>query len=289
MLLGVPSGGRVCGVVEPSSTLHAVASTVMPIATHTKRFITLYGRSPVAGWATMPGRWNAIVIWALAAGCSAGGAVTESTTRPSDAVVSTTRVAPPSSTAPAAAATTTTSPRPLFYVFPFSGRKVSYGRRHHDYPATDVFGCGTAVVAPIAGVIDQTRTVDPWVPKTNDPATRGGKYVAMLGDDGVRYYFAHLERVEVQPGDAVRAGDPLGIMGQTGNARKSACHTHFGISWPCDRNEWAVRRGEVWPWKYLDAWRTGEQLSPVDEVAAAEAKNPDACTLAGLTPTAADA
>ena len=54
-------------------------------------------------------------------------------------------------------------------------------------------------------------------------------------------------------------------------------------------NEWAVRRGEVWPWKYLDAWRTGEQLSPVDEVTAAEAANPDGCNLAGLATSAGDA
>lgn len=234
----------------------------------------------------MPALWNAIVICALTAGCSAGAAVTESTPPGATPVVTSTEVAPPSSTAPA---TTTTLPRPLFYVFPFTGNKVSYGHRHHDYPATDVSGCGANVVAPIGGTIDQTRTVDPWVPKTDDPATRGGKYVSMQGDDGVRYYFAHLERVDVQPGDVVDAGDPLGIMGQTGNARKSACHTHFGISWPCDRNEWAVRRGEIWPWKYLDAWRAGEQLSPVDEIAAAEAGNPDACNLASLAPTASDA
>ena len=48
------------------------------------------------------------------------------------------------------------------------------------YPATDVFGCGADVVAPIGGTIDETRTIDPWVPKKDDPATRGGKYVSML-------------------------------------------------------------------------------------------------------------
>lgn len=175
------------------------------------------------------------------------------------------------------------------YVFPFAGKKVSYGHRHHDYPASDVFGCGAEVVAPIGGTIEETRTVDPWVPKTDDPATRGGKYVSMLGDDRVRYYFAHLASVAVQPGDVVDGGDPLGLMGQTGNARKSACHTHFGISWPCDATEWAVRRGEIWPWKYLDAWRAGEQLSPVAEITTAEAANPDACNLAALAPGAADA
>lgn len=145
------------------------------------------------------------------------------------------------------------------------------------------------MVAPISGTVVQTRRVDRWDPAVDDPATRGGKYVAMLGDDGVRYYFAHLDRVDVRPGDAVDAATPLGVMGQTGNARNSVCHTHFGISWSCDRNEWAVRRGEVWPWQYLDAWRDGEQLSPVSEVAADKAANPDACNLAALAPSAADA
>jgi murein DD-endopeptidase MepM/ murein hydrolase activator NlpD len=201
-----------------------------------------------------------------------------------------TSVVLPSSTVPAATtSTTTTEPRPLLYVFPFTGKKVSYGHRHHDYPASDVTGCGAGVVAPIPGTIQQTRTFDPWVPKVNDPATRGGKYVSMLGDDGVRYYFAHLDHVDVQPGDVVDAGDQLGVMGQTGNARNSVCHTHFGISWPCDHIEWEVRRGEIWPWKYLDAWRAGEQLSPADEVSAAELSNPDACDLAGVAQSAADA
>jgi murein DD-endopeptidase MepM/ murein hydrolase activator NlpD len=174
-------------------------------------------------------------------------------------------------------------------VFPFIGRKVSYGHRHHEYPATDVFGCAATVVAPIGGTIEQARAVDPWIPKVDDPATRGGKYVSLLGDDGVRYYFAHLETVDVQTGDLVDPGSLLGVMGQTGNAQKSVCHTHFGISWPCDDVEWAVRRGEVWPWTYLDAWRAGKQLSPVDEVAAAEASNPDACDLAGQATSASDA
>jgi murein DD-endopeptidase MepM/ murein hydrolase activator NlpD len=175
------------------------------------------------------------------------------------------------------------------YVFPFTGRKVSYGHTHHDYPATDVFGCGAIVVAPIGGTVDETRTFDPWVPTIDDPATRGGKYVSMVGDDGVRYYFAHLASVDVEPRQVVDGGTALGVMGQTGNARKSVCHTHFGISWPCDHAEWAVRRGEIWPWKYLDAWRAGQQLSPVAEIGKAEAAKPDACNLAVLAPGASDA
>jgi murein DD-endopeptidase MepM/ murein hydrolase activator NlpD len=233
---------------------------------------------------------NAIVMCALMAGCSAGAAATKTTASPTTAPA-TTEVVATSTTKPRATSTTTSTsmPRPLLYVFPFTGKKVSYGRRHSGYPATDVFGCGANVVAPIGGTIDEIRTTDPWDPKVNDPATRGGKYVSLYGDDGVRYYFAHLDSVAVKPGDVVNGGARLGIMGQTGDARHTVCHTHVGISWPCDNKEWAVRRGEIFPWKYLDAWRKGEQLSPVDEVAAAKAKNPDACNLAALAPTAGDA
>jgi murein DD-endopeptidase MepM/ murein hydrolase activator NlpD len=235
----------------------------------------------------MPPLRNAIVACALIAGCSTGSRATEIVASSTSAPVVTTRVPSPTTTTATTVATTTTAPRAKFYVFPFIGKKVSYGHRHHDYPATDVFGCGATVVAPTGGTIEQTRTVDPWIPEVDDPATRGGKYVSMLGDDGVRYYFAHLESVDVRPGEPVDPGSSLGVMGQTGNARKSACHTHFGISWPCAGIEWAVRRGEVWPWTYLDAWRAGKQLSPAKEVAAAEASNPDACDIAAATAPAA--
>jgi hypothetical protein len=33
-----------------------------------------------------------------------------------------------------------------------------------------------------------------------------------------------------------------------------------------------VRRGEVLPWKYLDAWKKGKDLSPAKAVAARKAK-----------------
>ena len=233
---------------------------------------------------------NAIVMSVLIAGCSAG-ATSPSTTETLPATVPpTTDVIATSTTKPPLPSTTlTTTPRPLLYVFPFVGKKVSYGHRHSGYPATDVFGCGATVVAPIGGTINEIRTTDPWDPKVNDPATRGGKYVSLHGDDGVRYYFAHLDSVAVRPGEVVDGGAELGIMGQTGDARNTVCHTHFGISWPCPNKEWAVRRGEIWPWRYLDAWRKGEQLSPVDEIAAAKAKNPDGCNLAALASSAGDA
>ncbi|MGB8860252.1 MAG: M23 family metallopeptidase [Ilumatobacteraceae bacterium] len=182
-----------------------------------------------------------------------------------------------------------TVPAPSVYVFPFVGKRVSYGTTHHDYPAADVFGCGAIVVAPTDGTVVQTRDVDLWDPAIDSPANRGGKFVAMVGGDGVRYYFAHLDSVLADEGQAVLPGDPLGVMGRTGNARETACHTHVGISWPCPADEWAVRRGEVWPSAYLDAWRAGEQRSPVLEVYATAQANPTACADAIADPSAADA
>lgn len=163
------------------------------------------------------------------------------------------------------------------YVFPFTGRNVSYGTTHHDYPAVDVFGCGAQVVAPTSGTVLEISTTDRWEPAVNDPATRGGLFVSMLGDDGVRYYVAHLASVAVVADQPVKPGDPLGVIGQTGNARTSECHTHLGISRPCPGPEWQLRRGEIWPQQYLDAWRQGEQRSPTLEIFATVGVAPTAC------------
>lgn len=42
-------------------------------------------------------------------------------------------------------------------------------------------------------------------------------------------YYAHLDEQLVQAGQSVRAGDTLGLVGNTGNARTTPPHLHFGI------------------------------------------------------------
>ena len=44
-----------------------------------------------------------------------------------------------------------------------------------------------------------------------------------------RSYYAHLDSQGVSTGTRVRAGDPLGTVGNTGNARTTVPHLHFGI------------------------------------------------------------
>jgi murein DD-endopeptidase MepM/ murein hydrolase activator NlpD len=139
----------------------------------------------------------------------------------------------------------------------------------------------------VNGVVIEVRTVDRWDPAIDNPATRGGRSVAILGDDGVRYYTAHLDTIDVAQGRRVGAGDPIATVGRTGRA--SACHVHFAISPPCPGPEWSVRRGVVWPHPYLDAWRVGEQRSPADEIDEWVADHPDACAEAMSDPFAPDA
>jgi murein DD-endopeptidase MepM/ murein hydrolase activator NlpD len=148
---------------------------------------------------------------------------------------------------------------------------VSYAAAHHDYPATDIFaGRGCGVVSPVPGVVDEVRRTDRWSFATNRGADRGGRFVSVVGDDGVRYYLAHLQVVApgIRAGHAVRAGQPLGAVGDSGSARGTGTHLHFGISWPTAKGTWWVRRGMVLPSPYLDAWRAHHARSPVRAVAA---------------------
>ena len=73
----------------------------------------------------------------------------------------------------------------------------------------------------------------------------------------------------VRAGQRVFAGQVLGAVGNTGSARGTATHLHFGLSWPTRAGVWWVRRGELYPWSYLDSWRAGGGASPVAAVAAA--------------------
>ena len=164
------------------------------------------------------------------------------------------------------------------YIFPVADCAVNYARAHHDYAATDILAKkGCKFVSPVNGVVDEVNRTDLWSGKTNLGIDRGGLYVSIIGEDGVRYYGSHLTSIviSIQPGVVVTAGQLLGKVGATGSARGTSPHLHFGISWPTPSqpNVWWVRRGEVLPWKYLDAWKAGKDLSPAKAVTAAKLKS----------------
>ena len=60
----------------------------------------------------------------------------------------------------------------------------------------------------------------------------GGHCVWLSTDDGRSFYYAHLDRwaAGLYEGLEVQRGDILGYVGNTGNARHTPSHLHFGIN-----------------------------------------------------------
>lgn len=107
--------------------------------------------------------------------------------------------------------------------FPVQGR-YSYGRfvngfgggRGHQ--GQDVLAaCGTPLVAALGGTV-----------YVNKFQSRAGNYLVINAADGTSQAYMHLrEPSPLKKGAKVAAGDPIGVVGQTGAA--SACHLHFEL------------------------------------------------------------
>jgi peptidoglycan LD-endopeptidase LytH len=167
---------------------------------------------------------------------------------------------------PSATLTPTLTPESFTYVFPVQPPGVAdFSEGGHAYPATDIFApAGSRVVAVTDGVVDFVRYKDKWDPVTNNAEQWGGICIAIIGDDGLRYYGAHMSAVVggIIPGARVKAGQWLGLVGTSGNAAGTPPHLHFGISHPTFSLDWQTRRGELDPVPYLTAWARGENLRP---------------------------
>ncbi len=100
----------------------------------------------------------------------------------------------------------------------FYGDSRDGGKRKHE--GVDIFAPkGTAVVAPTSGVVTRVGT-----------GKLGGNVIWMRDQKrGHSYYFAHLDKQLVATGAIVKKGDTLGTVGNTGNARFTPPHLHFGI------------------------------------------------------------
>lgn len=100
----------------------------------------------------------------------------------------------------------------------FWGMERDEGKRRHE--GIDIFAKkGTPVVAVTDGSISRTGEYG-----------IGGKQVWLrAGLFGNALYYAHLDSIAVKQGMKVKAGDTLGYVGNTGNARFTPPHLHFGI------------------------------------------------------------
>ncbi|HLF12140.1 MAG TPA: M23 family metallopeptidase, partial [Gammaproteobacteria bacterium] len=70
---------------------------------------------------------------------------------------------------------------------------------------------------------------DAWVVRVE--TTRVGGNVVWLQPlfGNMRLYYAHLDRQYVERGQFVLAGEPIGAVGNTGNAISTPPHLHFGV------------------------------------------------------------
>jgi murein DD-endopeptidase MepM/ murein hydrolase activator NlpD len=109
------------------------------------------------------------------------------------------------------------SPLPERHLTDTWGAARSAGRSHE---GIDIFAPrGTPIKATTAGVISK-------VGENN----LGGRVVVIVGPGGAGHYYAHLENyADISPNDWVNAGDVIGYVGDSGNAKGTPTHVHYGI------------------------------------------------------------
>ena len=97
------------------------------------------------------------------------------------------------------------------------GAARSEGRKHE---GIDIFALrGTPVIASTHGVVVRKGL-----------NRLGGQVVGVIGPAGWYHYYAHLDAWSTAGiGDWVEAGTVLGYVGDTGNAKGTPTHLHYGI------------------------------------------------------------
>lgn len=116
----------------------------------------------------------------------------------------------------------------------FGAPRDGGARNHH---GIDIFAPrGTPALAAAEGYVTRVRET-----------ARGGRVVWVRDERrGLSLYYAHLDRQLVQAGDRVEIGDTIGLIGNTGNARSTPPHLHFGVyqNGPLDPRPWVARIAE---------------------------------------------
>lgn len=92
------------------------------------------------------------------------------------------------------------------------------GQRRHE--GIDIFAPhGTAVRSTTEGIVLRTGQ-----------GGLGGRVIWILGPGGERHYYAHLDRFAgIYPGMRLEAGAVIGYVGNSGNAKGTPPHLHYGV------------------------------------------------------------
>jgi murein DD-endopeptidase MepM/ murein hydrolase activator NlpD len=118
----------------------------------------------------------------------------------------------------------------------------------HLHEGVDLFAvAGTPVIATVDGVIEKIAN-----------GTIGGISIWLKGDDGITYYYGHLQGYApgVVAGKRVRLGEVMGFVGDTGVAKGTYPHLHFEVH--------PGGGPPVSPKPVLDSWLIQAETSAVD-------------------------
>lgn len=109
------------------------------------------------------------------------------------------------------------SPLPGQHLTDTWGGARSEGRRHE---GIDIFAPrNTPIKATTQGVVS----------KVGDDRL-GGKVVVIVGPGGAGHYYAHLEDyADISPNQWIETGDTVGYVGDSGNAKGTPPHVHYGV------------------------------------------------------------
>ena len=135
----------------------------------------------------------------------------------------------------------------------------------HPHQGNDVFAAfDTPTRAPVDGVVSFSD------------GGLGGKGINLTGVDGNLYYMAHMNGfADIPSGSAVKQGDLIGFVGDSGNARGGAPHIHFEI-----------RPGggtAINPKLILDKWLSDAQAKVSELIASFQVENPRVLINTGQT------
>ena len=109
------------------------------------------------------------------------------------------------------------NPLPKQHLTDTWGAARSQGRSHE---VIDIFAeRGTPIQVTTQGIVSKVGE-----------NTLGGRVVVVIGPGGAGHYYAHLEDyADLSPNDWVNAGDTIGYVGDSGNAKGTPPHVHYGI------------------------------------------------------------
>jgi murein DD-endopeptidase MepM/ murein hydrolase activator NlpD len=132
------------------------------------------------------------------------------------------------------------------YVFPVGGgpSAVSVSHTHHDYPAADI---AAPLGSPLYALADST-VIRSW----DAPDPRCGIGLTLRAFDGQVWTYCHLSVLDadVVPGATLTAGEPVGLVGATGDA--TGPHLHLQLqpagAWPQQEAWFQGFAGRAFTW-----------------------------------------